>query len=491
MAAPTNTDAPKTTLAEDLRALLRCPRELWLVYLATFFEYLGIFTFLQTLPLWLSSDFRFSDKQAGWWAATFSMLVSLFVFLVGSIADIAGVRRTLLVSFALAAVTRLAMSLASTPTAAIAALLAFGFAYATTSPVLQTAVQRASTKQTRAFAFSLWYVSFNVSGALSGPIIDGTRKYFLDPSTRQLVTKTIQLPLLGAKVMSANAAILGIGFLSATIAAIVVLFLRKNFEHRVEVEPDPKDVAFKDDADGYRDAPTATERAKEPRVEIEAPKPKPNPLQSLREVIAHKAFWRFMLMLALLCLVRMMFQHMHFTWPKYVIRERGEDFPVGTLWSVNSMLILVLAPLGTALTRKRKPFDVLLFGAFISSLSPFVLTLGSTMPYQVAMILLLTIGEALWSPRLYEYNISIAPRGKEATYVSLAALPYFLAKFLVGPTSGYLLSAYCPAQGPRNPAMLWAIIGLTTMLGPVGIFFLRDLIQKKDEPAETAEATAK
>ena len=59
----------KTTLADDLRALLECPRELWLVYLATFFEYLGVFSFLPTLPLWLSSDFAMTDKQAGWWAA--------------------------------------------------------------------------------------------------------------------------------------------------------------------------------------------------------------------------------------------------------------------------------------------------------------------------------------------------------------------------------------------------------------------------------------
>lgn len=453
---------------------MRCPRELWLVYLATFFEYVGIFTFLPTLALWLSSDFHLSDREAGWWAATFSMLVSFFVFLVGSIADIAGVRRTLLASFSLAALTRLAMSLAASRTAAIAALLAFGFAYATTSPVLQTAVQRASNKQTRAFAFSLWYVSFNVSGALSGPIIDTTRKYFLDPNTRQLVTKTIHLPLLGERVFSANSAILGIGFLSAAIAAVVILFLRRDFEHRIDPEDAPHDAAAtpKLDKQSAGDRDTAAS---------ELSKAKPNPLQSLREVVAHKAFWRFMLMLSLLCLVRMMFQHMHFTWPKYVIRERGEDFPVGTLWSVNSMLILVLAPLGTALTRNRKPFDVLLFGAFLSSLSPFVLVFGSTMPFQVAMILVLTLGEALWSPRLYEYNVSIAPRGKEATYVSLAALPYFLAKFLVGPTSGYLLAAYCPAQGPRNPAVLWAIIGLTTMVGPVGIFLLRDLIQKKDE----------
>ena len=49
--------------------------------------------------------------------------------------------------------------------------------------------------------------------------------------------------------------------------------------------------------------------------------------------------------------------------------------------------------------------------------------------------------------------------------------------------AGYLLAAYCPPTGPRQPGVLWGIIGLSTMLGPVGIFALRNLIQKKDEPA--------
>ena len=151
MASPApSPDAPRTTLAEDLRALLAGPRELWLIYLATFFEYIGIFSFLQTLPLWLSDDFGMDDTRAGWWAATFSTLVTLFMFLVGGIADSFGVRRTLILSFGLAAVTRLGMSWAPTTGAAIATLLAFGIAYATTSPVLQTAVQRASTPRTRA-----------------------------------------------------------------------------------------------------------------------------------------------------------------------------------------------------------------------------------------------------------------------------------------------------------------------------------------------------
>lgn len=459
VASPTS----QTTLKEDLKALLTCPRELWLVYLATFFEYLGIFSFLPTLTLWLSGDFGMDDKRAGWWAATFSTLVTLFVFLVGSIADTVGVRRTLLISFALAAITRLGMAVAPSPGLAIATMLSFGFAYATTSPVLQTAVHRASGKRTRAFAFSLWYVSFNLAGAMCGPlIIDLTRKAFISPETHKLALRTFDLPLLGPRTFSANTAIMALGFIFATIAFGVTLLVRKDFEHRKDPDEAP-------------DAPAVK---------------KVSPLLALKDVLADKPFWRFMVLLVLLSLVRMMFQHMHFTWPKYVLREQGESFPVGTVWSINSMLILFMAPLGTALTRNRKPFQVLLFGASISALSPLVLCFGSSMPYQLGMILVLTVGEALWSPRLYEYNLSIAPRGREATYVSLAALPYFLAKFLVGPTSGYLLSTYCPPTGPRQAWIMWAVIGASTMLGPIGIWLGRGWISKSDPPKEAPKAEA-
>jgi hypothetical protein len=174
-----------------------------------------------------------------------------------------------------------------------------------------------------------------------------------------------------------------------------------------------------------------------------------------------------------------MYQHMHFTWPKYVTREQGDAFPFGKVWGLNSLLILGLAPLGTALTRNRKPYTMITVGTTIAALSPFILCLGSSLAFQLAMVITSTIGEALFAPRVYEYNLAIAPRGREATYVSLAALPYFLAKFLVGPTSGYLLEAFCPAQGPRQPAILWAIIGMTTMLGPIGIYLGRGWLDAK------------
>jgi MFS family permease len=435
--------------------LLDSPRELWLLYLATFFEWLGIFSFLPTLPLWLTGDFGMDDRTAGWWAALFSTALTGLIFVVGSAADALGVRRTLIGAFALAAVTRLGMALAGTPGSALTWLMVFALAYATISPVVQVAIGRASTAASRAFAFTLWYVSFNLAGALSGPlVIDVVRRAFLDPATRTLARRTVALPILGERSMSAYGVILGLGFFFAMAGLVVTLLLRPGFELRVE----PGQAA--------------------------EPVRKKSLLAALREVTADRVFWRFVVLMVFLSLVRMMFQHMHFTWPKYVLREQGEGFPVGTVWSLNSLLILFLAPLATALTRHRGPFEVMLAGAFVSAASPFVLCLGSSLPYQVAMILVLTVGEALWSPRLYEYNIAIAPRGREATYVSLAMLPYFLAKFLVGPTSGYLLAAFCPPVGPRRPALLWLVIGLATMAGPVAVLLGRRWVNgERPQPA--------
>ena len=432
-----------TTLREELRGLVGGgSRDLWLIYFATFLEYIGIFSFLQTLPLWLSGDFGLSDEAAGWWASVFSLLVTLLSFFAGALTDTFGVRRLLVVSFAVAAATRLGMSLAGSGTEAVAWTLAFAVAYALTSPALQVAVSMAVRPATRAFAFTLWYVSFNLAGAVIGWPIDSIRGLFLEGKT--LVPRAMDLPLVGVREVSAHDVILACGFASAALAAIVVMFVRRDL--------------------GRDTAPAG---------------PPANPLRAVGAVVSDPPFWRFMLLMVLLSLVRLMFQHMHFTWPKYVTRVEGDAFPVGTVWSLNSLGILFLAPLATALTRRLPIFPVLLGGAAISAASPFLLCLGSALPIQLAMIAVLTVGEALWSPRLYEYNVAIAPRGQEATYVGLAKLPFFLAKLVVTPMSGWLLARYCPVVGTRDPATLWAIVGATTLAGPLGMWLLQGWIREK------------
>ena len=77
---------------------------------------------------------------------------------------------------------------------------------------------------------------------------------------------------------------------------------------------------------------------------------------------------------------------------------------------------------------------------------------GSVNPYYVMIFLfvvLLSLGEAFYSPRLYEYTAAIAPKGQEASYMAMSSLPFFLAKLARRPllrrAAGPFLSRHRPA----------------------------------------------
>ena len=453
--SPEVSDEGERSYFGDLKELLRCPRELWLTYAAIVFEYIGLYSFMSVLSLWLTSDFSFDDNKASNWFGVFSALLSLFAFLVGAIADVVGTRRTLIFSFGAAMLTRALMSVSPSAAIALPALVAYSFALASGSPVLQTAIHKYSNKRTVAIAFSFFYIALNIGGVLAGQLIDRTKAFFVDAQTHKLVLRVVDLPLLGPTSMSAYRAIIGLGTLTAAMAFVATMFVRND-----------KDIG------NLATKPDAAASAK-----------KKNPLSVLGEVVRDGGFWRFMLLIGFLVLVKAIFVHMHSTWPKYITRARGEDFDWGWLWALNSVLILVFVPIVTAFTRKLSAYKVIVIGSFITATSPFIFALGTSTPIQITAIVVLTIGEALWSPRSYEYNVSIAPPGREATYVSLAVLPYFMAKFLVAMTAGKLLTAYCPPTGERHSGTMWVIIGLMTILGPVGILLFRRVIAQPPEKA--------
>jgi MFS family permease len=126
--------------------------------------------------------------------------------------------------------------------------------------------------------------------------------------------------------------------------------------------------------------------------------------------------------------------------------------------------------------------------AFPSEIAPNRLgVVGGVSPYYVMIFLFITVlsvGEAFYSPRLYEYAAVIAPKGQEASYMSLSYLPFFMAKLLVATFSGVLLANYCPETGPRQSATMWLIIALTTTIAPAGLMALRRFIRVKEAGRE-------
>jgi len=448
-----DTAQEKRPLREELRGLAGAPRELWLIYIAKYLESLAYFSMTKMLVLWLSKDFGYSDVAAGWWVTAFSLTVTALTVAVGFVGDAWGFRRILIVAFGTAIFARGLMAVAPTRTMAIVGLMAMTFGTAATTPVMTTAVRRYTPAQSMSFGFSFFYVVMNMGSASAGFLIDWARKLFVVPGHKELVPKLIALPVLGSTRISAYGLVFAIGLVCAALAFVVSLLIRKD----VDLE----------------------------KTSHEPEKPAASPFAIARELFGEKPFHRFLLFIGLLAVVRLMFQHAFMTFPKYVTRELGEAYPFGKVWAINPIMIIILVPIATVLTRHRSAFSCIVAGATISALSPFVLCLGPSTATVVGMVVVLSFGEALWSPRVYEYAAMIAPRGRESSYMGLSYLPLFLAKIVVGPLSGFLLARYVPVNPPRSSETMWLIIGLMTLAGPLLLIFLRRTIEadaKKPEP---------
>lgn len=179
--------------------------------------------------------------------------------------------------------------------------------------------------------------------------------------------------------------------------------------------------------------------------------------------------------------VRMIFRHLDPTLPKYMIREFGENVAKGTIYSINPLLIIILVPIVTAATSDVDPLVMIHHGCYISAASVFALAISTSIPSCIIFVTVLSIGEAVWSPRLYDYTCSVAKEGREGTYMALSSAPLFLVKLPVGMMSGYLLQKYCPEEGPRESRLMWLIIGLTTAVSPILLTLCWGYVSKKDE----------
>jgi hypothetical protein len=160
--------------------------------------------------------------------------------------------------------------------------------------------------------------------------------------------------------------------------------------------------------------------------------------------------------------------------PSFLEAQRFAEVPL----SGDTKQLLAQKPQGSKLVRLNR---CLLEDAYAAELlRNRVGVPGSVNPWYVMIFLfvvLLSVGEAFYSPRLYEYTAVIAPKGQEASYMAMSSLPFFLAKVGVAPVSGVLLAHFCPDTGPRNSGTLWLLIGLSTMIAPVGLFVFQRFIR--------------
>ena len=122
---------------------------------------------------------------------------------------------------------------------------------------------------------------------------------------------------------------------------------------------------------------------------------------------------------------------------------------------------------------------MMMWGTLIMGSSAFILALGPTPLTLIGYIILMTIGEAMWSARFLQYATEIAPPERAGQYQGVAQLPWFLTKFLVPLLySGQLMERYCPAAGTKDTGTMWLIFGCIAVITPVTLWLTRSWMKK-------------
>jgi MFS family permease len=459
-------------------------RELWLTFLIKLLIICAYSVTNKTLTLWLSSDLGFSDQFAGalvgWvWAPA----MTVFTLLAGSLTDALGLRRTFFLGVFVCLVARTVMVVSSVPWLALAGgLLPLAIGEALGTPVLIAATRRYSTTRQRSISFSLIYMVMNVGYWIAARIFDFIRHSLGEHG---------HLNLFGLDISAYRTLFLvSLGFEFLLLPTIY--FLRRG------VEVTDEGVTF------TADSANPPRRSVRERIWGTIRDSAVDTARLFRRLLGQSGFYRLLVFLLLIGFLKLIFLQTDYVFPKFGIRELGEGAPIGQLLAINYLLIIVLAPTVGALTQQFSAYRMVVVGGIICAASVFVMALptawfeaatnsiigqwlghgylgleGYIHPYYIMTAIytaIFSVGEAFYSPRVYEYAAAIAPKGQEASYGALSYIPFLFGKLLVG-TGGWLLAAFCPQQGPRHSGTMWLIFALAASVAPIGLLLFRSYIR--------------
>jgi MFS family permease len=466
--------------------LKNAQRELWLVFGIKFLMFAAYGLTNSTIKLWLSSDFGYTDTEALRLVAAWSLSMTAFVLLVGSLTDAIGFRKTFFLGTGLCIFARATMALASVKWLALAGgLLPLAIGEALGTPVLVASVRRYSNTKQRSISFSIIYAMGNVGFLAANYIFD----FFRGPHG---MGEHGHFNLFGMQISTYRALFLASLALEVSVLPLLYL-LRKGAEatdEGLKINPQPAKYTgvnlWKSFWLSARDSLKETVRL-------------------FAGLVQQAGFYRLIAFLIFIAFLKLIFMQMYYVFPTFGIRELGEGAPVGKLWAINSYFAILLVPIVGALTQRFSAYRMVILGGIISAFSVFIMALpvawfqsladgyaghivkhiylglsGPVHPYYVMIalfVVLLSVGEAFYSPRVYEYAAAIAPKGQEASYGALSYVPFLLAKLLIGTFSGFLLEKYCPEVGSRHSSVMWLAVALTATISPVGLLVLRRYIR--------------
>ncbi|MFQ5807189.1 MAG: MFS transporter [Phycisphaerae bacterium] len=523
----------------EFGALRECGRDFWVVQLVNLLDGVAYFAMLTVSTLYLSETLGYDDKNAALLWMAVMMLYTAVGLVAGFLGDSLGIKRTLHLSVVLLVVSRIAISFTESRAIVIPSLFVIAVGTAIMTPILISATKRYTTAKSQTAGFNMLYFLMNSGAFLGNIILDplrasewGNRGAFMIGSLMSIlcwlaillfwsrgiddVDEQLRRDRVRRAGAESNAGPDGgnqtekkwearwtiaasvcreTAFWRFMLFLVILIGVRLVFEHQSQVYPKyyqrtiaeylfRADTQFADALDAAA-APEALRQEFEQNGHLISDEAKV-------EVNEEGSRW----------------QVKDGDTTYYLRKDEGQisiyaaDAPIGRLNSINPFIICIGVILSTPIVARFKLFNVMFVGVCVSAVSMVFLTIypgwfagmfglslsQGYLAITLAQIIVFSIGELIWSPRLYEYTAAIAPEGREASYMGLSYLPTFFARFSEGPLAGEMLTRYCPPDmGSRlttvpyldSPQFMNVILAAIALATPLLILLLRGVIQKE------------
>lgn len=433
-------------IVQPFKDLLKASRALWGINVSYLLEGITYFGMLSLLAMYFNDFIGLNDIYAGQMVGVLTAGITLAMLFFGATVDIIGVRKSLLISLAVMMIGRILIITSpdlfpdkglwsGSHLFAMFGILWIIVGYGIYQPACYAGVKQFTNEKNAAMGYAMLYALMNLGGFLPGLISPPIRKEYGIPGVFW-----VYVALTAVGILSVMFILTKIAIQQGTITDINIE--KQNEEKRT----------LKENINYYI---------------------KNFPLKDLR----------FLYFIFILIPVQTLFAHNWLTLPMYcerahtgVVQENFEFFA-----NFSPLLIFVLTPIVAAYTAKKNTYKMMILGTFIMALPTFLLAIGPNIYTLFGYLLIMTIGEAIWSPRFLQWVAEVAPKGMTGIYMGIGQFPWFLTKVITAMYSGWFLMNYCPDNTPvdqLNTEYMWFIYGIIAMITPLGLVIAKKWMVK-------------
>jgi len=431
-------------------------RPFWVANISEIFERLSYYGAFASLALYLQEKLNFSTEQTGTLTGIFGGMVWFLAIFGGAVADRLGFRRALATAYLiLAAAYFLIGSIGASWLAPVRDAVPLGLfvgfilvlpalGISMVKPCVVGTTARASKANVRTIGYSIYYTMVNLGGA-AGP-------YVASWTHRHLGVENVY------RVAS----------LSVFAMFFVVLFLFR--EPRKAGDAPPPSIAvvarnFCVVVGNYRLVLPVLLIALLLRIGLWFYPGFGVPwwvwVGLLLLVLA--GISRFMWFLVLFTGYWVVFWQQYISLPGYIHRFINPRADVELILVTDGITVICLTLAVNFLTRKLPPFQAVILGTVITSVSWLILALRPTVWGAVLSLFVLALGEITQQPPYYDYISRLAPPGQQGTYMGFAFLPIGIGSLIGGWFGGTLMHQFGEVR--NQPERMWWVVtavGLAT-----------------------------